>query len=398
VRAAGCAPAGFVLAGACALAAAGAFGVLWLFLLATAPGDVGSSSIVGSLFWLAVFMSGALLAAGVPALARPLASVRVGGRGPGVWLLAFVVAVGIGQALLNAGGLVGSLLFPLVQVGAALAAALALVSTVSWRAGGEPATDVGAGLAYGGCIAASVALVLEGVAVMVAIVALFGVANLSGDAQELVTAVERALESAGPGGAVDPAMVADVVLQPALFVAALGVFGVAGPLIEELAKASGVAVRRPPSRYRAWFWGTAAGAGFGVTESVALGSMLTAGWVAGILIRAIAMIMHAGMSGLAGLGWHAAVTEQRRGAGLALVLIAIVGHMAWNTLVLGSVVAGIASAAFEQPGLMGVASAAIFGLIGLFVAIFLGFRLISQRLGAEEARARAPAALEPDYS
>jgi preprotein translocase subunit SecG len=246
-------------------------------------------------------------------------------------------------------------------------------------------------------VAATIALVIEAVLVVVLVVSVLGTTNIGDDAQELLKAAEQAMSSAGPGAQVDPNMVADILLQPAVLIAAFGLFGLAGPLAEELAKASGVAGRRPPTRYRAWFWGAAAGAGFGMTEAIALGGVLTTGWGAGMLVRAIAMVMHATMSGLAGLGWHAASIERRRGFGLFLLACAVGGHMAWNSLVLGSVVAGIASAAANMPALMGVASGAIFSLILLFFAIFLGFRVLARRLGEEEARARSVASgSEPD--
>jgi hypothetical protein len=270
-----------------------------------------------------------------------------------------------------------------------------VVSTVTWRAGGENLSDVASGLAFGGCLAALGAFLVEAIMVGAIAIGVIAFTDLERDVLQLLESFATAMESAGPGAQVDPGAVTAVLLEPLVLLSAFAVFGFGGPLAEELFKGAAALPRRPVTRYQAWFWGTAAGAGFGIVEAVTLGGLLTSGWIAGMLVRSVTMVMHATMSGAATLGWFAILQERRRTAGVVLLGAAIAGHMAWNSLVLGSVVAGVASALYSEPLLLTLASGFILALIALFVTIFLSFRVTAHKLGEEGARSGGLAGQTP---
>ncbi|MFQ5459278.1 MAG: hypothetical protein ACE5EL_00640, partial [Anaerolineae bacterium] len=211
----------------------------------------------------------------------------------------------------------------------------------------------------------------------------------------ITTAIQGAIESTRTGAPPDAASLSELLLRPVVLVAILGMLGALGPIAEELVKLGGVALRRPASRHRAWLFGVAAGAGFGVTEAIALGSMALDAWAASILVRATAMLMHATTTGLAGLGWYFAVAEGRRGPGLGLVAIAMATHMLWNTLVVTSAAAGMAASGGGPPWLDALAAAAVAGLVALFAAVLVTFRGVSRSLSPGAASSGPPAAEAP---
>lgn len=381
--------AGLAIVGASAVLALG-----WAFTVAFGGAANDAAAVYGSLSLMGMVMGAGLMVAG---LGRTAGEPRglVGRGGPAPWLIAFLLCLMAGRGLLLAGGPIVAIAFPVVQFLTVLCAALAIMGAVTWRAGGAPVRDVWSGLAYGGCLAASIALAFEAFALTVAAMAVFAVATMQGWDQALIDSATQALQSLEAGGTLDPSLVTDLVLRPAVIVAAFGLLGIVGPIGEELAKASGVWARRPKTRYKAWFWGAAAGAGFGMTEAIALGSVVLDAWVGGMIVRAAAMVMHATMAGVAGLGWHAAFVERRRARGFALVAAAAAGHMLWNTLVVAAALFAVVGDRDEQPLWTFAASAAGFGLVAMFTGIFLLFRHLANLLGRDAGLQSAGASL-PD--
>ncbi len=239
------------------------------------------------------------------------------------------------------------------------------------------------------------ALVIEAMAVVAIAAAVFAVLAAQGDAASYTAAIQAAMESATTGASPDAASLSELLLRPVVLVAILGMLGAIGPIAEELVKLGGVALRRPASRHRAWSFGVTVGAGFGVTEAIALGSMALDDWVPSMLVRATAMLMHATTTGLAGLGLYLAVAEGRRGPGLGLVAIAMATHMLWNTLVVTSAAAGMAAAGGGPPWLVALSAAAVAGLVALFAAVLVTFRGVSRSLSPRGATSGPPAAEAP---
>ncbi len=376
-----------VAAGLAIIGASAVLSLGWVYAVAFGGGAIDAAAVYGSLSLMGMVMGAGLVVAGLGRVAHPL-QATFGRRGPAPWVVAFGLTLIAGQGLLVVGGPIAALAFPVVQLLTVLCAALTILSTVTWRSGGESVRAVWSGLAYGGCVAASFALVFEAFALTTAAVAVFAVATVQGWDQALIDSGTKLMESLEAGGALDPGLVSDLVLRPAVIIAAIGLLGIVGPIGEELAKVSGVWARRPTTRYRAWFWGAAAGAGFGMTEAIALGSMVLDAWVGGMVVRAAAMLMHATMAGLAGLGWHALFVERRLARGLSLVAAAAAGHMLWNTLVVAAALFALLASRDGRP-LWGVAaSGAGFGLVAVFTLVFFLFRRLSSRLGREAAAQR----------
>jgi hypothetical protein len=110
-----------------------------------------------------------------------------------------------------------------------------------------------------------------------------------------------------------------------------------GPLIEEFSKGLGVRFLRSdrPSRYQAFIFGLASGAGFATVEAVEYGagalSQNLNRWWDTMLLRGGSGSLHALASGIVGLAWYQ-VFQGRKKRGLGLFLVAAGLHGAWNAL------------------------------------------------------------------
>ncbi|MGI8553038.1 MAG: PrsW family glutamic-type intramembrane protease [Dehalococcoidia bacterium] len=222
---------------------------------------------------------------------------------------------------------------PLLHVLAAITAPLALIALAtrrSRRSSGSEGTQltwrqVLLMLAWGMAVAASIAIVLEGLTLLYTImsflVAQHHLNNLQ-SAQDLASSVGNSQSDINKG----------VRLIFLLIVVAL-----LGPLIEEFSKGFGVRFLRSnrPSRYQAFVFGLASGAGFAVVEAVeygagALGEDLHRWWDT-MLLRGGSGALHALASGIVGLGWYQVFNgHRRRGAGLFLTAFGL--HGVWNGL------------------------------------------------------------------
>jgi len=330
--------------------------------------------------------------AGGPLTTIPPAPRR--GTHPLGWLARWLAVLTAGLLVLRLGNtLLLVAVFPALHVLAALLPAVTVASYAAWRAG-WPAwltwRGIGLQIAWGCLAATALALAIELAAVAVLAGGVYIVLQGTGQDQVVVEGARAVLRTVsqvgaqgagGDGAPLDPAIL-KALTHPLVLSATFGLVAVIGPLAEELAKLLGVALRRPTRASEAWVWGVSAGAGFGIIEAVLFGALgLDAGaWLTSMLARACATLMHATMTGLAGLGWRA------RG-GWRLVALAIVGHGLWNTLVLVAVVAAVVGGARGDEPLLAAASAATMGVVGVFAGVLLGFVWLSRAAGVEDATA-----------
>lgn len=316
-----------------------------------------------------------------------------------VWLGYFAIALLAGNLLLLAGlPLLKLTVFPPIHLAAAILPSLTLTALVA-REAGSPAWLTWRGvlgrLAWGGLVAAGLALLAEALALGLIALGVWLWLQATVDGGELLTRLTAALGAAQRGETLDPAT-ARLVLQPPIVLAVFLMFGLIGPIIEELAKLSGVVLARPRTAARAWVLGIGVGSGFGLLEALLFGilDLAPGAWMLAMIARACATLMHAYCTALAGRGWFAL----GRGAparGLGGLAAAIGIHGAWNALMLAAVFAALAAAPGAEGQLTGaalLASGAALALVLLFGAIFFGFLFGAARQGAAIRAEDLPAA------
>jgi len=387
--------------GAIALGAAGVCGLAYLgtAVLAAlgAPEQLAVAVVTGSLAWLAagvglIFLTEARRG-GAVASARPFGPAH-----PLAWLGLMAAVLLAGRVVLIAGiPAVTAVAFPPLHVLAALAPALAIAAHLAWRSG-RPAWLTWSGvvrqLVWGAGVAAVIAAVAETVAMVILIgLALVALAQTA-DGRALLDAGAAVVGRCGPAVATPPAgceaeltaILRDAAHNPVVALAVFGLAVVIAPMIEELAKAAGVARRRPASRAQAWVWGACTGAGFGVLEAVLYGALglNLAVWSTTLLARACATLMHATMTAVAGVGWYAGTVEGDWRTAARNLVLAMAGHGAWNALTFLAVWAAFIGQDAGPPAgtvLTGLATVAALGVILVFNTIFVGFLWRSARYG-----------------
>lgn len=253
--------------------------------------------------------------------------------------------------------------------------------------------SVAAGIAWGGCAATLLALVVEFLAVLGLIVL---VVTLTGDSVAWGKLVQRLTPEAGtvPDPALQMELMKDLLAQPLVVVAAFMLMGALAPFTEELAKLLGPLLiqRRDAApvdvaegRRRAWRRGVCAGAGFGAFEAIFYGGMVFSPlpWVAAVALRACTTVMHAVFGGAAALGWRLGTGERRMRAGLGLVAVAVLGHGLWNSLALGAMVASLqAGGSGEGQPVGALGSILALGLILLFYGLVAVFAALTRWVDA----------------
>lgn len=393
--------------------------LLTMLLLAPAPGLEIFAVVCGALALFACLLGAGLLSLG----SRPF--IVTPGRG----LLRFLLAVGLGALVMSAGRpLLTALALPFLHAAAALLPALIAVglavgrpkrraengaATVGPQAADglpepEAATEssadlvadhggplpepvvtwrsVATGIAWGGCAATLLALVVES---LLALGLLVLVLALMGDPAALGEMLENLRPASGtaPDPAQQLALMGQLLEQPLFVMAAFMLMGGLAPFTEELAKLLGPVLARrgeaPPrdtaaDRRRAWRRGVSAGAGFGAFEAIFYSAMAFSPlpWVAAVAVRACTTAMHAAFGGVAALGWHLGAAEGRVRAGLGMMAAAVLGHGLWNSLALGAMIASMRMGGDGEGAPVGaLGSGLAIGLILLFyglVAMFAG--------------------------
>lgn len=401
-RGGGCGCAGALLA-----AAGGGVGAMAVLaaardLQSVAPGDLGRgvSDIAAA---LVVLMLGIIaIVTGLRAALRsrePAAGPRLIFERSGCWgpMIVFALALALGQLALLSGagdGAVGGLGLMLAHPLAAGMPALAVIAAIAFKQRGARPGLVFRGFAWGSLCATFIAFVAEVFFLLVIALLLYLGLSSSPDGRAVIETLRgilaefaRSPETFDPTG-LDSETIGSIVLRPSFVLAAFGLFGLFGPAIEELAKVIGVALIRPRDKARAFLVGAACGAGFGAAEALLLGMAgLGPLWAVSMLVRVFSTMMHAVLSGIAGVGWYALTVERRWTAGVKGIGVAIAGHAAWNSFVLAAVIGGLASEMVDGPAAMvgtALTIAAPLGLV-LLIAFFLGVLLKTAAPGAERS-------------
>ena len=130
--------------------------------------------------------------------------------------------------------------------------------------------------------------------------------------------------------------------QPIVLVGIFGYLSIAVPLIEESSKSIAVwlTARRRMTLSLAFMTGAIAGGGYGLFEAFFL-AQPGEDWVALMIARSGASIMHMFAAGLTGLGIGYIVLHRRYGRGIALYLGAVALHGIWNLAALGIGLVGL---------------------------------------------------------
>ena len=262
--------------------------------------------------------------------------------------------------VLGIGGIVWSILAgtdppPATLFVAAAAAPLAVLLGVLGRMGGRLPTPA-----------------LIGGAILGPVVAVVGHAAVFGFAAAFLLGFLEAGRALLEELRVDP-RITEILASPWLLLVLVDV-SVVAPLIEETGKALGARLARPAGRREAFLAGVAAGAGFAIVENVLYalaGAAFGGPWAAIVVARAMGAAVHPLASGLVVTGWWEARHGGDRGA-LGRGLFAGVGvHALWNGSVVALAVSETAIRVAGAPGMMGAASLAFTGALGVVAAAVL---------------------------
>lgn len=314
--------------------------------------------------------------------ARPPARVRSAGTA----LVALVVVIGIGTVASLAGPVGLGVLVPF-HVLAALLPARVLTRYVGARQDEVRAGMIGRGMAWGGIGATSIAfageLIVGSALALVVWLALGTTPGAREAVQGVVGELFQSVTALSPTSpdTIDALPLAPL-LRPSIVAALVGLLGLAGPLIEELAKLAGVIVLGPRNRSQAFLCGVAVGAGFGVVEALLTGAAsIGPAWGLAIIARSAATLMHATTCGIAAVGWRA-LSDGEPSAGTARIGLAVALHAIWNLGVLGAALAGAAVVEGVGPAsLRIVAATSPLAVTLVFAFVLFAFTGMARRLG-----------------
>jgi hypothetical protein len=368
---------GLLLGGFLLLALGGMAGLAYLAMAALALGlgeiDAGIVVAAGASALLLALLGWNLIRGGTAA-ARGIPGRRFGPSSPLPWLSALALLLVLGSSLLSvAAPSLLVLVFPPLHLAAAMLPALAVIAYAARRCG-SPDWLVWRGvlgrMAWGAGVATSIAMIgeiLAGLGLGGAVLWSLDQTSSGSKTLDALRELPALLESPEGLTTLDPGQI-QAFLHPAVVLAIFLLFAFLGPIIEESAKLGGVLFRPPESRSQAWAWGVAVGAGFGIFEGLLFGAMDLSPlvWPLALMARMLSTLMHASMTGLAGLGWYIYASERRRLTGLLRIGLAFAGHGLWNGLVLSAVLA-------QLRGQGSLAAAASISLFALFNLIFFSF-------------------------
>ncbi|MFN8472354.1 MAG: PrsW family glutamic-type intramembrane protease [Anaerolineae bacterium] len=293
---------------------------------------------------------------------------------PIVVLVVWLAALALGTLILLAPSVLADWIFPPMYV---LGVALPVVAILSFAVRRTSVTGFRTTLqvVYGGVVATLLAFVIELMLVVVVIIVGFLIASVSPNWLGL-DSLAPALQSNDPG------VLSGILRNPIILALAFLGLGVAGPIIEEAAKAGSMIFwsHWEPTRNRALVWGLASGLGFALTEGM-LNSILSVGLDATgvvLFVRAGASLMHGMTTAIVGLGWWRTYTTRRPWPIIGAFILAVAIHGFWNIAVLGRVALGPAPAvASPESGpalavitsdLLAAASVALVGAMAFILA------------------------------
>lgn len=262
---------------------------------------------------------------------------------PPLWilLLIFIPALIIGQLLISF-NLWPILTFPPIHILAATLPSLAILAFVGrvltplkldWR-------EIITHLTGGAFLATTIAFTLELVIGILLLFLAFAVTAFLPGGSDLIDQFISDFQDATL--IQDPTSLSELLLSPPIAVTIILVLVVIAPLIEELTKVLGIMAMsyRRPLAARAFVWGVAAGAGFGLIENLLNTITGLEIWALVIVMRVGATLMHALNSGLVGVGWQTFRADRRLLPLLQTYGLSVIIHAAWN----GAVVAIAGSA------------------------------------------------------
>jgi hypothetical protein len=322
------------------------------------------------------------------------------------WLwLALVVLVALGAAI-SLLPLAPALLLPPIHVLVMALLPLLMLWLVGRASRGRAGSwrDVVAGMAGGGFLGMTVALIGEGLVILAAIIVLTVVVMMTPGAPERIN--ELATRMQDPAWATDIQNLLPLLLSPAVVLSALGVFSIPVPLIEEAVKtlATGIAGRWiRPTPVRAFLWGVAGGAGFALAENLFNGAIGgVEGWAPGALSRFGATALHCFTGGLVGWGWGQLWTARRPLRLLGCYAVAVAIHALWNAGAVGAAFLGVSLMAHEgeiaQAAFTLLGTLALMGLLALLTVAFVAALILAARrltAQAERLQGQAPTLEEP---
>ncbi len=262
----------------------------------------------------------------------------------------------------------------------------------SWR-------DVITGMAGGGFVGMVVALIGEGLVVLVIVILVTVIVMATPGAPERVSELASKMR--------DPAWAANIenwlpwLLSPAVMLSALGVFSIPVPLIEEVAKTLAVGIAGywiRPTPARAFLWGVAGGAGFALAENLLNGALGgVEGWTPGVISRFGATLLHCFTGGLVGWGWGQLWTARRPLRLVGCYAIAVLVHAVWNAAAVGMMLLGASlithAGEFTQTTLTLFGILAVMGLLALLTAAFMAVLILTGRRLAAQAEQIARASV-----
>ena len=339
-------------------------------------------------FGLALAWAGGSALRGRPA--RPFRLPRWGW-----WLLALVVALGMGQAAFSAGT---EPLVPVAHIAAGVLPAFLFLSVAlgSARRGGGAITTrpVIGSLAWGGLGGVGLAMVLEVILVLIAVVAF--VLWMSVTDPALIGKLQAGVLEFQESGELRQELsnLMPYLTSPLVMLGILGGIAVVVPLLEEGVKSLAVPLvaltGRSLTRLDGFLLGAAAGAGFALFEGVMNGILtlsVPGGWAPLMAARAGTAAIHCCATGLAGLGWEAVLTERRWARGVGLGAAALALHGVWNLLAGAQTLLGLrdlGSTGGAAPGGQSPLTLLLVGFMGLvWVAAVLLLALLPRRLARD---------------
>ena len=322
----------------------------------------------------------------------------------GWWLLALVVALGLGQAAFSAGILP---LVPVAHIAAGVLPAFLFLSVAlgSARRGGGAITTrpVIGSLAWGGLGGVGLAMVLEVILVLVAVVGF--VLWMSAKDPELIRKLQAdVLQKVQESGDLNQGLseLMPYLTSPLVMLGILGGIAVVVPLLEEGVKSLAVPLvaltGRSLTRLDGFLLGAAAGAGFALFEGVMNGILtlsVPGGWAPLMAARAGTAAIHCCATGLAGLGWEAVLTERRWARGVGLGAAALALHGVWNLLAGAQTLLGLRDLGSTGGAAPGGQSPLTLLLVGFMGLVWVGAVLILALLPRRLARDSRPSGSNP---
>ncbi len=374
-------------------------GLAAIVLMFVMPADNGDTwgVVLGGVGITSVLLSLGLVWAGISGRGRT-PSPQVHSRWAWLILLALALLLFALALLVPAVQHTQAIFAPLHQ-GVILLPALALFFLVTRSAGREAAPTLRQTLLAltGGAVSVAVALPLEVIGFVLAVLATALIAAVFPGGQEELTRLFELVQGWSAQPSVDPEELINLAASPVVLLGAALCLAVAAPVVEEFCKTwvlSLMGVWEKPGLARCFTWGAACGLGFAIVEGITNGAMGlgdTVGWAGGVGARVLATAMHALSSGILGLGWGLFWRKRWWALPLAYIL-AVVYHGLWNldvVLLIGG--AGIGATVNQAGYLLCVLAA----LIHLFLLLLLPTGLFGipmwLRLRPDWGGARKPA-------